>query len=104
MGTENTRTLLDRLTRVSEPTLNRLRESAGGASSAGGRMAVKFSVGDRVIDLATGQRGTVLRIEHARAPLQSLYSITLADGRVVFRDENELAVDQAVAPAPESTR
>lgn len=101
MATDNNRTLIDRLGKVSDGTLRQLRESAGAGSFAADRMAVKFKAGDRVVDLATGLKGTVLKVEHARAPLQSLYSITLVDGRVVFRDENELALDQAIAPAPE---
>lgn len=64
-------------------------------------MALKFKVGDRVLDLATGTRGAVYATSRALGRDQEMYSIQLADGRFVWRGVDELALDQAIAPAPE---
>lgn len=101
MTTENDRTLIDRLGKVSDARLAQLRGQASGALSPGGAVALKFKAGDRVVDLATGKRGEVQAAEPRAGAKGGLYAVRLEDGRGVFRGEDELALDQAVAPAPE---
>ena len=101
MPTDNSRTLIDRLGKVSDETLRQLRESGGAASLAGSGVALKFRAGDRVLDLATGTRGAVVSAEPRAGSRTGLYTVDLANGLRVARYENELAPDQAVAPAPE---
>lgn len=101
MGSENTRTLLDRLEKVSDPTLARLRDASDAASSGAPGPGAAFKVGDAVIDLATGQKATVRGAEPRAGRGEFLFRLQLADGREVFRGRAELAADQAIAPAPE---
>lgn len=104
MATDNNRTLIDRLGKVSEGTLRQLRDSAGAGSFAGGGMAFKFKVGDRVRDLATGLAGVVTFVHAASRDEIAIRSVRLTDGRVVGRGVDELALDQAIAPAPEGSQ
>lgn len=101
MATDNNRTLIDRLGKVSDGTLRQLRENAGAGSLAGGSMALKFKVGDVVRDLASGLVAKVKSAEPRAGRDGQLYSVELLDGRVVWRGVDELALDQAIAPAPE---
>lgn len=101
MATEGNRSLIDRLGKVSDQRLAELRDQATGVTSPGGAVALKFKVGDRVVDLATGKRGEVRSAQPRAGRSDGLYALALVDGLEVMRGENELALDQAIAPAPE---
>lgn len=63
-------------------------------------MALRFKVGDRVIDLATGKSGVIRLVHAASSDALRVFSVVLVDGRVVTRDSAELAADEAVAVKP----
>lgn len=54
---------------------------------------MRFKVGDRVLDTATGKRGTVRAAEPRAGSGKELYGLDLEDGRVVFRGGDELTPD-----------
>lgn len=97
---ESNRTLIDRIGKVSESTLTRLRDAGAAASSAGTAMALKFKSGDRVVDQATGKSGVVRVAEPRAGTREGLYAIDLGDGRSVMRGENELVLEQPVVVDP----
>lgn len=55
---------------------------------------MRFKVGDRVIDTATGKRATVRAAEPRAGRDGQLYALDLEDGRVVFRGGDELTPDE----------
>lgn len=54
---------------------------------------MRFKVGDRVIDLATGQRGVVRAAEPRAGANGELYALLLDDSRNVLRAGDEVAPD-----------
>jgi len=102
MATDNNRNLIDRLGKVSAPSLQRLRDISDRAAAADLGVGQRWVRGSRVIDLLTGLKGLV---QEARPDSQTnviVFRVQLADLRVVFRTVDELADDQspAVNPAP----
>jgi hypothetical protein len=94
------RTLIDRLGRVSDSSLERLRAAPGDGISGGASVALRFKAGDRVVDLATGSRAVVRAAEPRAGKSESLYTLELADKRVVLRGDGEIAADEAIAVKP----
>lgn len=99
MGTDSNRNLIDRLGKVSAPSLQRLRDISDRAAAADLGVGPRWARGARVIDLSTGLAGVV---QEARPDSQTsaiVFRVQLADLRVVYRTVDELA-DDAAAVAP----
>lgn len=95
------RNLIDRLGKLSAPSLERLRSQSDAASSSAPANTLRFKTGDRVIDLASGQAGLVQLARRDTQVNDELYTVQLADARVVHRGKDELVGTTPVAAAPE---
>jgi hypothetical protein len=94
------RALIDDLGKVSDNSLQRLRAASAADTSGGASVALRFKAGDRVIDLATGSSALVRSAEPRAGKSESLYTLELADKRVVLRGDSEVAADESVAVKP----
>lgn len=84
------RTTLDRWNSETNQATSELKRRGAAVTSSALDKGMKFKVEDRVIDLATGQRG-VVRVAEARAGTkQGLYAVLLDDSRTILRGEDEL--------------
>jgi len=94
------RAALEALGRLSGASLERFRNGSALDAPRGNAMAVKFPVGSRVRDLATGRSGVVRAGEPRAGSREELYTLELDDKRVVMRGAGELVADQALAAPP----
>lgn len=97
MGISDPLPLLDRLKAAQEKQRVELARSGAVVISGIGQGTMRFKAGDAVIDLATGKRGVVRVAEPRAGRGGQLYGIDLADGRLVFRGVDELALDVPAA-------
>lgn len=100
MTDPTTQSALDRLRRHQATEQESLQRSAAPSTSPEERLGLRFKPSDRVLDLATGRRGTVLAGRRSESTSEGVYEVKLVDGQTVVRLENELAKDQPPAPAP----
>jgi hypothetical protein len=89
--------LLDRLKAATERQRVELRRAGAVVISGVSGGAMRFQVGDRVIDTATGKSGTIRIGERRAGGAGELYGVDLSDGRVLFRGGDELAPDLPAA-------
>jgi hypothetical protein len=90
---ENMKVLLDRLEQAT-----RARRMASGSVPAGNLQAsrvpgLRFQEGDKVLDLASGRKGTVVAAARDDATGRQAYSVDLITGETVFRSVSELGAD-----------
>lgn len=90
---ENMRVLIDRLEQAT-----RARRATSGPPSIPGSSAppvpgLRFQSGDKVLDLATGSKGTVLAGARDDASGRQAYSVELTTGHLVYRSVVELERD-----------
>lgn len=96
---ENLRVLIDRLEQQT-----RQRQAAPGSGSSAPapstpRPGLSFQPGDKVLDLASGRKGTVVDGIRDDATGRQVYSLTLTTGETVYRSLSEVGRDvQALAP------
>jgi len=94
------RTLLDKIQQATEARRAALTGAGSPALSAEARMGLKFSAGSRVIDVHTGQRGTVLSGQRATSSGEEIYKVEFVGGLVSHRGRAELELDRSpAAPA-----
>lgn len=104
MGTDSNRNLIDRLGKVSAPSLQRLRESSDAAALADRGAGPRWARGARVIDLSTGLAGIVQESRRDDQTAVIVFRVQLADLRVVYRTVAELADDAAAVAPPAGTK
>jgi hypothetical protein len=63
-------------------------------------MGLKFSAGSRVIDVHTGQRGTVLSGQRAASSGDEIYKVEFVGGQISHRGRAELEADSSLAAPP----
>ena len=90
---DNMQMLIDRLEQAT-----RARRATSGAastplSSAPPVPGLRFQAGDKVLDLATGAKGTVLAGARDDASGRQAYSVELTTGHFVYRSVSELERD-----------
>lgn len=95
---ENMRILIDRLEQAA-----RARRAASGTTSTNATPAapvpgLRFQTGERVIDLATGSRGTVLDGVRDEGTGRQAYSLELRNGETVYRTVSEIERDATLTP------
>jgi hypothetical protein len=100
MADQELRTAVDRLSRQTGDARSKLQRDGAPGQNARALVGYRFQPGQRVIDLATGQRVTVQSGRRSEATMRAVYLVATAAGESTHRDENELADDQAPAPAP----
>ena len=90
---DNIRALMDRLEQQSRARKAAAATPGAPAPAPASSAGLAFRPGDRVLELATGRRGTV--IAGARGDLASVqvFELELEDGRTVYRSREELAPD-----------
>lgn len=93
------RELLDRITRERPPLGETPQPAIGVDTLARNPLGLLFPPGTRVIDLATGARGTVQSGQRDAANNEQVFRVQLADARAVYRHAGELERD----PRPAST-
>jgi hypothetical protein len=91
---------IDRLQRMTEQERRTLGTAAAGVTSASNPLGLRFAAGARVIDLTTGQHGTVTRGARDEATGYERFSVRLADARLVFRTDRELEPDAQNPSSP----
>lgn len=64
----------------------------------------RFGLGARVLELVNGDRGTVRAAYYSATNRGPLYEIAINGRGIVARLENELELDQPLAPAPPAPR
>lgn len=74
--------------------------SATPSISAEERLGLRFKPGDRVLDTATGKRGSVVAGRPGVTSAGPMYEINFTEGRLVTRSESELVLDSTPTPAP----
>lgn len=96
---DNMRTLLDRIGRVGDEERKHLQRVGAVNTSNATSAPLTFAVGDRVIDLATGKRGTVKAGARGEHVDMQLFRVEIVTGAIVYRNHDELALDKpATAP------
>lgn len=90
MVTDRVRAVLDDLTSAKDQELERLRASPRSPASTPNPLGLRFAIGARVLDIATGLGGVVTRTLAAAETGRGYYSVRLDDGRLVFRVDSEL--------------
>lgn len=93
MATNDTLPLVDRLKAQQERMRVELQQAGADVRATAASGAMRFKIGDQVIDTATGQRATVRAAEPRAGTKAGLYALDLVDGRVVLRGEDELRAD-----------
>lgn len=92
------RTLLDKIQQATEARRAALTAGATPAASAETRSGLRFQKGQRVIDVHTGHRGTVLSGTRAVATGDEIYRVDFTGGLVSHRGRAELEPDPSLAP------
>jgi len=98
----NLTTAVDRLTRQTAEERARAQTAATPTLSAEEKLGLRFRPGDRVVDLATGNRGEIVNGHRAPSTGRGVYVVKFENGIDTHRDDRELELDRAVAPAPAS--
>lgn len=92
------RTLLDKIQRATEARRAALTNGGSPARSPEMRAGLTYQTGDRVIDVHTGQRGTVLAGSRSVGSSEEIYRVEFAGGLVSHRGRAELERDPSLAP------
>jgi hypothetical protein len=92
------RTLLDKIAQATAARRAALTPGGSPARSQEMRAGLTYQTGDRVIDVHTGQRGTVLSGQRAVATGEEIYRVDFAGGLVSHRGRAELERDPSLAP------
>jgi len=91
---DNLKVLADRLESRSQARRVMLPSSANALPTAPADPALRFQPGARILDLATGKRGTVIDGVRDEASGGQLYALELVAGVRVIRSLAEIASDQ----------
>jgi len=96
---ENMRVLIDRLEQQVRARSAGPGSSSTASSGSPSRPGLSFQPGDKVLDLATGRKGTVVDGIRDEATGRQVYQLTLLTGETVTRSLSELGRDvAAIAP------
>jgi hypothetical protein len=95
---ESVRALVDRLGSANEESRTKLQQAGAASTSATRANGLKFTVADRVIDQASGQRGAVRQVQRLAGSDHEWYLVALDDARLVMRGPDELEADTTPAP------
>lgn len=98
MTMANNRELIDRLGRMTTEERAEINRAGRIGAAMGNPLGLKFAEGARVLDVATGLRGTVRVPRLAPKGSGGLYNVVLDDGRLVYRVDTELEADSTPAP------
>jgi len=99
MAESNVRAMIDQARQRTAEANKKLAEAGAAATSTANPLGLRFPAGARVLDLTTGQQGTVE--SGARDPRSGdvIVRVALADGRPVYRTERELEAPPAFGGA-----
>ncbi|MGB2711409.1 MAG: hypothetical protein WBC33_07815 [Conexibacter sp.] len=98
MTTPEIRSLVDQVKQQNDQERDRLASAASASSAPRNPLGLRFPIGARVLELASGQRGIVQHGDRDPQTNGERYRVQLADARIVLRGGNELEPDPTPAP------
>jgi hypothetical protein len=90
MDSESIKSLADRLRQTSETERAKLSAAARASAAPAAARFLRFAIGARVRDLASGQLGEVIAADRDATSRWERYRVRLVDAREVFRSDREL--------------